>query len=185
MNERRFGSDIMQEIKERWSPRAFSNEKISDDDLSAILEAARYAPSCFNEQPWKFIVAEEADELVKMLNILAPQNQEWAKNAAILILVLSKKTFEANGKENYWHMFDAGTTLGYLSLEAQRRGLITHAMGGFSKEKAAEVYNISNEYSILAVVAVGKYGNFDELFDNIKEREQPGTRKELKEIIIK
>jgi len=185
MKKREFNFEIMTQIKERWSPRAFSSEKIEEEDINAILEAARYAPSCFNEQPWRFIVAKEEVELAKMLDILTPQNQIWAKNAPVLLLILSKKTFELDGRENYWNMFDTGTAWGYLSLEAQRRGLITHAMGGFSKAKASEAYNISEQYTIIAVVAVGKYGNFNELPDALKEREVPETRKALDEIIIK
>lgn len=185
MENRNFTTDILKEIKERWSPRAFSNERINDEDIMGILEAARYAPSCFNEQPWRFIVAKSDESLKKMRNILAESNQVWANNAPVLILILAKKNFDFNGKENYWHMFDAGTSWGYMSLEAQRRGLITHAMGGFSKQKAKEVFNIGDEYSIIAVVAVGKLGDKEKLPEDIEKREVPGNRKSIQELIIK
>lgn len=185
MSKREFNVEIMEEIKERWSPRAISREKISDEDLNAILEAARYAPSCFNEQPWRFLVAKEDESHSKMVGVLTASNQVWAKNAPVLILVLAKRLFDQNGKENYWHMFDAGTAWGYLSLEAQRRGLVTHAMGGFSKEKAREAFGISEEYDLMAVVAVGKYGNINDLPDDLKEREEQGVRLDLDKIIIK
>jgi nitroreductase len=184
MENRDFNLEILVDIKERWSPRAFSSDEISHEDIMGILEAARYAPSCFNEQPWRFIVAEDKEGLQKMNEILFDGNKVWASKAPVLILILSKNSFAHNGKDNYWHMFDAGTAWGYLSLEAQRRGLITHAMGGFSKDKAREVYNISDDYSIITVIAVGKYGNKDDLPDNIKAMEKPATRKPVEDLII-
>ena len=150
-----------------------------------ILEATRYAPSCFNEQPWRFVVAKSDEGLKKMRSILVESNQVWANNALVLILILSKKDFGFNDKENYWHMFDAGTSWGYMSLEAQRRGLITHAMGGFSKQKTKEVLNIGDKYSIIAVVAVGKLGDKEKLPEDIKKHEVPGNRKSIQELIIK
>jgi nitroreductase len=185
MENRDFNTEILKEIKERWSPRAFSDEKINDEDIMGILEAARYAPSCYNEQPWRFIVAKDKEKLEKMNEILFDGNKVWASKAPALILVLSKKTFERNGKDNYWHTFDAGTAWGYLSLEAQKRGLITHAMGGFNKNKAKEIYNISDDYSIITVIAVGKYGNKEDLPDNIKAMEKPSIRKPIEDLIIK
>lgn len=182
--ERTFKSDIMHEIKQRWSARAIDSAKIPKEDILALLEAARYAPSCFNEQPWRFIVAEEEPKLSKMRSVLSSSNQVWANSAPVLILIASKKIFLSNGKDNYWNMFDAGTAWGYLSLEAQRRGLIAHAMGGFDREAARDVFNISQDINILAVVAVGKYGNKENLPTEFQNREFPGTRKEIEELII-
>lgn len=182
--EREFNYDIMQEIKERWSPRAFDEQKIDSDDIMAILEAARYAPSCFNEQPWRFFVGDNEEKLNKLRNILTLSNQEWANHAPVLILIASKKTFERNKKNNRWNQFDAGTAWGFMSLEAQKRGLITHAMGGFSREKAYEELNISHEYDLLAVVAVGKYGNKNSLSKELQEREHPDIRKSIEELLL-
>lgn len=182
--ERTFKYEIMPEIKSRWSPRAFSNEKISKDDIMALIEAARYAPSCFNEQPWRFIVADNHETLTKIRSILAPSNQIWADKAPVLIIILSKKTFDRNGKDNYWNMFDAGTAWGYMSLEAQRRGLITHAMGGFSKDKTREAFEITDDYNIITVVAVGKYGNKENLTEELQDREHPETRMEIEELLL-
>ena len=95
--ERQYNYDIMPEIKERWSMRAFSEEKISKDDIMAIIEAARYAPSCFNEQPWRFIIADDDESLKKMRGVLVEANQAWANTAPVLIAILSKKTFGYNG----------------------------------------------------------------------------------------
>lgn len=181
---REFNYDIMPEIKERWSPRAFDSRKVSRDKIKALLEAARYAPSCFNEQPWRFIIADEEGSLQKMQGILAPSNQVWANKAPVLILVVSKKTFTLNGKDNYWHMFDAGTAWGYFSLEAQRHGLITHAMGGFNREKAREEFHIPEDYSIIAVIAVGYYGQKDGLSQDLQSREHPEDRMEIVNILL-
>lgn len=181
---RGFKYNIMPEIQERWSPRAFSEEKISLDDVYAILEAARYAPSCYNEQPWRFLIAYRNDELNKVRSILVEQNRIWAEKAPVLIVILSKKRF-SNGKENFWHMFDTGTAWGYLSLEAQRRGLITHAMGGFKCKEAREILNISDDYEIVVVVALGKMGDKVKLPEELKKRENPGERREIEDLIIK
>lgn len=178
---RQFIHDIMPEIKERWSPRAFSSEKISEDDLHALIEAACYAPSCFNEQPWRFLIASKKKELDLMLDLLNEKNQRWARKAPLLILVLAHRYFAYNGKENPWHQFDTGTAWGYLSLEAQKRGLITHGMGGFKKQKAREVLKISEDYEIIAVIAVGKMGNKNELEEEFKKEELPNTRRPITE----
>lgn len=185
MSKRDFNTQILNEISERWSPRAFNSERIEDEDLMGILEAARYAPSCYNEQPWKFIVAKSDNELEKMRKVLFDGNRVWADKAPVLIMILSKKKFEYNGKDNYWHMFDAGTAWGFMAIEAERRGLITHAMGGFSKERAREIFDIPEDYSIMAVIAVGKYGNVNELPEKLKDMEEPGTRKPIRELIFK
>lgn len=181
--DRDFNYDIMDEIKKRWSPRAFSREKISIEDIRAIIEAARYAPSCFNEQPWKFIVAYTHEDIELMRSFLMDSNRVWADNAPVLIALVSRKKFLYNGKENFWHSFDAGTAWGYLSLEAQKRGLITHAMGGFKRKIAAEKLGIPEDYEILSIIAVGKQGNSNELSEELKLRETPGTRVKIDDII--
>lgn len=183
--EREFNYDIMKEIKGRWSPRAFSSEKISSEEIMAILEAARYAPSCFNEQPWRFIVADDEEKLSKMRGVLAETNQVWANAAPVLIAILAKKAFAHNGKDNFWYQFDAGTAWGYLSLEAERRGIITHAMGGFSKELLRETFHVTDEYDVMTVVAIGKMGNKEKLSENLKEREKPEVRESLENLIYK
>lgn len=182
--ERHFDYDIMPEIKERWSARALDPGKIERKEIFAILEAARYAPSCFNEQPWRFIIADEEDTLKKMRGILTESNQRWANRAPVLILILSHKIFGHNGKENYWHIFDTGTAWGYMSLEAWRRGFVAHAMGGFSRDKAREIFCVSEEYDIMTVVAVGRYGSIEDLEPDLREREHPSLRKEISELLL-
>ena len=178
---RKFNFNIMEVIKKRWSPRAFNSEEIPRDDIEAILEAACYAPSCFNEQPWRFLITSRKEELNLMRDLLTEKNQRWAGKAPVLILVLAHRYFAYNGKENRWHQFDSGTAWGYLSLEAQKRGLITHGMGGFKRKKTREVLNISEDYEIIAVIAVGKMGNKNELEEEFKKEEFPNTRRPVSE----
>lgn len=182
--ERRFDYDILPEIRERWSARAIDPQPVDHSDIMALLEAARYAPSCFNEQPWRFLIAEDEATLTKMRGVLTPSNQRWANAAPVLILIASSKILAANGKENYWHMFDAGTAWGYLSLEARRRGLIAHSMGGFNRDEARQVFAIPDDLDIMAVVAVGRYGNPEILPEDLQKREHPNTRKELTELLL-
>ena len=182
--ERQYKYDIMPEIKERWSMRAFSEEKISRDEIMAVIEAARFAPSCFNEQPWRFIIADDEEKLGKMRGVLVESNQVWANVAPVLIAILSQKVFSYNGKDNFWNMFDTGTAWGYLSLEAQRRGLATHAMGGFSRSKLREVFNVSDDYEIICVVALGKPGDKEKLPEALQKRERPDVRKDTSDVLL-
>ncbi len=179
-----FKHDILPLIKERWSPRAFAEEKIAKDDLYAILEAASYAPSCFNEQPWRFVLADEEKLLTKMRSILYSGNLQWAQKAPVLLLIAAKKTFSLNNEENFWHMFDSGTAWSFLSLEAQKRGIMTHAMGGFSMKKARRLFKIPEDYEIITVVAIGRYGDINQLSDELKQREHPDTRKDVSELLF-
>ncbi|HAE62250.1 MAG TPA: nitroreductase [Eubacteriaceae bacterium] len=184
MNNRNFNYDIMPEIKERWSSRAFSDKKIKTDDLMAVLEAASFAPSCFNEQPWRFVIGDTKQSKEKLCGLLYEGNQKWACNAPVLILVLSYKYFSSNSKDNYWHMFDTGTSWGYLSLEAWRRGILAHAMGGFSRKRTREELNISEDYDIVTIIAVGYPGDKTKLPEDLQDREHPAVRKPLSSLIL-
>lgn len=186
MENRIFTYEVLAEIQKQWSPRAFDEERpVAREDLMALLEAARYAPSCFNEQPWRYLVTFKGEEEhEKLCQVLVPANAEWASKAPVLLMILAKQRFEQNGKENRWHAFDAGTSWGYLNLEAYHRGLVTHAMGGFSVEKARETFGISEEYTVIATVAVGYYGNKDALNPKNKASEHPSPRKNIEEILF-
>ncbi len=181
---REFNYPIMPEIMRRWSPRAFSEAPVAKEEILALLEAARFAPSCYNEQPWRFIVAHTPEELQAMQSLLAEQNHAWAKHAPALLLLLAKRTFSHQGQENYWHVFDTGTAWGFLSLEAERRGMIAHAMGGFSRKRAAQLFGLSPDFAPIAIVAIGKLGDPSSLSPELQEREQPGMRRALSELII-
>lgn len=173
--KREFDYDIMEIIKERWSTRSFKSEKIPDDDIKAIIEAARYAPSCFNEQPWRFIVASEENELKVLQSFLNEKNFTWAKNAPVLIVILASNVFKHNQKENRYNKFDTGTAWGFLQLEAWTRGYATHGMAGFSKKQARAELMIPDDYDIVAMVAMGKIG---------EDIDFPNTRNPLKDVYL-
>ncbi|MEW6515451.1 MAG: nitroreductase family protein [candidate division FCPU426 bacterium] len=168
-------------ILDRWSPRAFLDRPIAERDLLGILEAAHWAPSCFNEQPWRFIVARTENDRRQLSACLTPQNQVWAGRAPVLLVVLSSPNFTETGKPNRWHAFDAGTAWGYLALEASARGLNAHAMGGFSQDKIRALYGVPEGWGIHAVVAVGHHGPKESLPEDLRDRELPSGRKPLNE----
>jgi nitroreductase len=180
---REFNYNINSLIKERWSPRAFSKEKVDHEDLMTILEAARFAPSCFNEQPWRYMVATEHNGLDVFQSFLLEKNYLWAKEAPVLILLLSKNTFAHNDKENKYANFDTGTSWGFLSLEAKRLGYDTHAMAGIKKKEIRDTLSIPENYDIICMIALGKYGNKESLPDALKNNESPNVRKKLDAII--
>ena len=185
MSERTFDHEIMKEVKERWSPRAFDPTRpVSKEDLLGVMEAARYAPSCFNEQPWRYIVGVRGEEdYDKILGVLNDTNREWASRAPVLLIITSRKRFSKNDKENRWHQFDAGTSWGFLSLEARRRGLHTHAMAGFSVDRTREAFGLGDELSVIAAVAMGYYGSKEDLSPELQKKEKPGLRKPTQEIL--
>ncbi len=177
--------DILPEIRDRWSPRAFDPDRpVSDGDLLALLEAARQAPSCMNEQPWRFLVARTEESRRKLVGVLAGRNPAWAKDAPVLLLVLAVQAFEETGKPNRWHLFDTGTAWGFLSLEAQRRGLVTHAMGGVRVDQARAAFAIPEDMSIVCAVAVGYYGDPARLEPDLREREHPSPREPLESLLF-
>lgn len=182
--ERSFRHDIMPEIKTRWSARAISSQPVARDDLLALVEAASFAPSSYNEQPWRYIIADDALNLPKMRSVLTDFNQEWANRAPALLLIAAKKLFSHNHKVNYWHMFDAGTSWGYLSLEAQRRGLIAHAMGGYNREDARRIFSVPDTYDIIAIIAVGYPGELGGLSEKLQKQEHPKTRKRIEDLLL-
>lgn len=174
---------ISEIIFERWSPRAFASTPIDEQKLKCVFEAARWAPSCFNEQPWKFIAANTEADRARFLEILADSNRVWAKNAPVLIALISRTTFAYNGKPNRWNGFDAGCAWGFLALEARRQGLYAHAMGGFDKAKAKAVLNVPEDYEVYAMIALGELGDTSVLPQELAERELPADRKDLEEVL--
>lgn len=144
-------------IKERWSPRSFEPRDISDADLQAILEAGRWAASSYNEQPWRFVVARrsETDVFAKLLNILIPFNQTWAKNASALVFTFAKKTFTQNGKENLYGLHDTGAAGAQMLLQANALGLEGHGMAGFDRERTRTELSVPDDFEIGAVFAFG------------------------------
>ncbi|NHN29498.1 nitroreductase family protein [Paenibacillus agricola] len=166
----------------RWSPRSFSDQKVSDDDLHTILEAAHWAPSSYNDQPWRFIFAKTDEQLAIFRGLLSEFNRMWASSAPVLILVASDKLRE-NGDPNAPHSFDSGAAWGYLALQAKILGLATHAIGGFDKAEARRLLNIPEQFELHCVVALGYQGGKETLSAGLQEREVPNTRRPLGEVI--
>lgn len=170
---------------ERWSPRALSSEAIAEEDIMTLFEAARWSPSSFNEQPWRFVYACQPDDLQKFRSVLTEKNRIWANKAPLLVLVFSKKTFIHNGKPNRWADFDTGAAWMALTLQANRLGLYTHAMAGFSVEQAYAVTGMDpNECNAICAIAIGKSGAPSTLPDDLRKRETPNDRKSIDEIVF-
>jgi nitroreductase len=167
----------------RWSPRSFSNQKVSEEVLSSVFEAARWAPSAANVQPWRFVFASSGQDKEIFLSFINEGNVVWCKNAPVLIAVISKMEEERFGGNNPAHAFDTGTAWGFLSLEAARKGLITHAMGGFNKEKAKEALSIPDGYQVHAIVALGYQGEKSSLEEAYQKREVPSPRNEVETFV--
>jgi len=167
----------------RWSPRAMSGEEISNDELMSLFEAARWAPSSFNNQPWRFLYARRnTNNWELFFNLLVEGNKTWVKNAAALIVIVSKKTFDHNGNPSKTHSFDTGAAWQNLALQGSLKGLIVHGMQGFDYDKAREVLNIPDGYEVEAMVAVGKPGRKEDLPERLQQREVPSDRKNLSDI---
>jgi nitroreductase len=131
----------------RWSPRALSGEALNKEELYLLFEAARWAPSSYNNQPWRFLYAmRNTDPWNTFFNLMVEANQMWAKNAAALVVVISKKTFDFNGKPSITHTFDAGAAWQNIALQGSLRGLVVHGMQGFDYDRAKEVLHISDEF---------------------------------------
>ncbi len=174
-------------IRKRWSPRSFSPREVSNQDLKTILDAARWAASSFNEQPWRFLVARKSDgpAYEKLLSLLAPFNQAWAKTAPVLIIMAAKRTFSHNGSPNRFNIHDAGQALAHLFLQATALGLHAHGMAGFDAERARRELHIPDDYDLGAAVALGYAAPADQLPEQYRQSEiAKRTRKPLNEIVF-
>ncbi len=166
----------------RWSSRAMSGEVIRRDEIMSLFEAARWAPSSFNNQPWRFLYAmRDTENWGLFFGLLLEGNQAWAKNASVLITVVSTKTFE-NGKSSRTHSYDTGAAWENLALQGILEGLVVHGMQGFDYDRARQVLNIPEGYEVEAMIAVGKPGKKEALPEKIQEREFPSTRNKVSEI---
>jgi nitroreductase len=168
----------------RWSPRAFADEPVDDEDLRAVFEAARWAPSSYNEQPWRFAVARTEADRERFLDAVLEGNRAWAARAPVLAFVLAETTFEHDGEPNAHAEFDAGAAWMSLALQAHERGLATHAMGGIDPERAAEVVDASDDHEVVCAVAIGHRAPAETLPDELAERElPPSDRKPLDDVV--
>ncbi len=172
-------------ILNRWSPRALSEEKLSNEELMSLFEAARWAPSSYNNQPWRFIYATRDSQFWNtFVSLMGEFNQSWAKNAAALVVLVSKKTFDHNGEPSVTHSFDAGAAWENLAIEAASRNIVAHGMQGFDYEKARTELGIPEGYNVEIMIALGKLGNKEDLPEMLKEREAPSDRKTLDQIVM-
>jgi nitroreductase len=166
----------------RWSPRSFQEKDVPEEVLFSIFEAARWAPSAANIQPWRFIIARDDKDLETFFSFINEGNLSWCKKAPVLALIISNSAYK-NGTLRS-HAFDTGAAWGFLSLQAAKNGLMTHAMGGFDVNKARKVLNIPSEYDLHAVVAIGYQGEKKALNEELQQREVPSNRNPLNELIF-
>ena len=168
----------------RWSPRAMSAEALDEATLRTLLEAARWAPSSNNNQPWRFIYARrDTPHWERFFNLLDEGNQNWAINAAVLMVVVSKATFDS-GKPSRTHSFDTGAAWLSLALQGSMKGLVVHGMQGFSYERAQKELQVPDGYTVEAMIAIGKPGRKEVLPEYQQKREFPSSRKTIPEIAM-
>lgn len=178
--------DVPSLFVERWSPRAFADAPISEAELHGLLEAARWAPSAMNHQPWRFVYALRGDAaFVSIAAALSPRNRLWAERASALVAVASRTSHRPAGADAEApiasHAFDAGAAWAYLALAAQMRGWSTHPMGGFDKAQASEAVRLPEGHALHVVVAVGAQGDPALLPDDLRAREIPSSRRPVQE----
>lgn len=186
VNGRTTGHEVAAQFPERWSPRAFTGEAIPEAALLSIFEAARWAPSAFNAQPWRFVYARRGTPAWdRLLGLLNPPNQVWAKNAGALVVIFSKTTLLPPGASEEvpspCHSFDAGAAWACLALEATRLGWYAHAMAGFDKPRALAELGVPAGYQAEAAVALGRKGDKSALPEALQPREAPSGRKPVEE----
>ena len=185
------GSDVRQAdhpidklFLDRWSPRAMSGEEIPDVELMVLFEAARWAPSSNNNQPWRILYARRNTEYWPLFfNLLTESNQVWARNAAVLLVFISKTTFDHNNQPSITHSYDTGAAWENLALQGMLKGYVVHGMQGFDYELARTALNIPGEFNVEAMAAIGKPGNKGELPEGLQKRESPNNRRKLSETI--
>jgi nitroreductase len=174
-------------IRERWSPRAFSAKEISSEDLRSLFEAARWAPSSSNEQPWAFIVATRNDNenFTKALQPLVEFNANWAKNAYVLGFAVAELAFAKNNTPNRNAHYDTGAAMSQLTTEATSRGIFVHQMAGFDPDTAREVFEIPSGWDAIAAFAMGYPGDPASLPQPYRDRETaPRVRKPIREFVM-
>jgi nitroreductase len=174
-------------IRNRWSPRAFSEEPVGPEVLRSLFEAARWAPSSNNEQPWAYMVAakDDPENFAKMLSVLVEFNANWAKHAPVLALSVAHLKAQRDAKPNRVALHDVGSASAQLTLEANARGLQVHQMAGFDADKARQTFAIPADWEPVAAMAIGYPGNPESLPEKLRERElAPRTRKPLGEFVM-
>ncbi len=170
-------------ILNRWSPRAYSHQSVPEEALFTVLEAARWAPSSSNQQPWRFYVARTAAEHEVFRSFIKPNNRLWTDGAPVLLLIASDSRKD-NGEPNGSHAFDAGAAWGILSLQAQLLGLSTRAVGGYDRFIARKVLNTPDYIELHAVIVLGYRGDTAKIPESLWEREKPSIRKPAADFLL-
>ncbi len=185
MNSRKPEYKVSDIILNRWSPRPMSGKEELDEELMSLFEAAKWAPSSYNNQPWRFIYAKKNTEhWKKFFGLLVSFNQKWCKNAAVLVVVVSRKNFEYNEKSSRTHSFDTGAAWENLALQGAMNGLVVHGMEGFDYEEAKKIVGLPKDFDVEMMFAVGKPGKKEDLAEELQEKEVLSDRKKLKEIVF-
>lgn len=173
-------------LKQRWSPRSFTDQPVTEESVQSIFEAARWAPSSSNDQPWRFIVGFKGDKTWDMImETLVEFNQKWAKLAPVLALSIGKKISDKNGRPSKTFMYDVGQSVAYITFQAMHEGLFMHQMGGLNAQKAAEIFNVPEEYQVITAFAIGYKGEPELLEENFAEMEKDERQRHpLKELVF-
>jgi nitroreductase len=169
----------------RWSPRSFESEPLDEAQVASLFEAARWAPSCFNEQPWVFVYGTTPADRDRIVSCLMEGNRTWAASAPLVGVVFARKRFAMNDNPNRWGAFDSGAASISLALQAADMGLAAHFMGGFDAEAAHRALGVpAEDYEACAAFVVGRPAAADALPEALRAREAPSPRKPLAEVAI-
>lgn len=180
-------AEVLEPIRLRWSPRAFDARSIEPEKIRLLFEAARWAPSSYNEQPWRYIYAlkEDGEDRAKLEALLVEGNA-WAKSAPLLLISFASKMYKHNGKENRHALHDTGCASGFITLQAVQLGLVTHQMSGFRSDDANAELGVPDDFMPGSMMAVGYLGNPASLPEPLRERElAPRVRKEQAEFAMR
>ena len=169
---------------DRWSPRAMTGETIPEEELMVLFEAARWAPSSYNNQPWRMLYARrDSEHWPLFFDLMVEFNQSWAKTAGVLVVFISRTHFDFNGEPAVTHSFDAGAAWENLALQGSLKGLVVHGMQGFDYERARVELRIPDEFQVEAMAAVGRPAPKEVLPEKLQKRESPNDRRKLSESI--
>ena len=182
-----FDYQLNELLQKRWSPRAFADKMLTNEQVLTLFEAARWAASCNNEQPWRFVwsLKDGSDKYNKLFECLKPGNQEWVASAPLVILTVIHKVFTASGKPNDWAAHDLGLAIGNLTTQATSMDIFVHSMAGFDKDKAIELFSLPEDYEPMTMIAVGYLGDPAMLSEfNQKREAELQSRKPLTELFL-
>jgi nitroreductase len=169
---------------DRWSPRAMTGEAIAPEDLMVLFEAARWAPSSYNYQPWRLLYAHrDSEHWAKFFDLLVEFNQSWAKDAGALVVFVSRTHFDFNGEPAVTHSFDTGAAWENLALQGSLKGLVVHGMQGFDYERARAELNIPEGFQVEAMAAIGKPADPASLSEALRAKEAPSDRRKVEQTI--